>query len=239
MQLIFALLLSFFVYQCVILKVQTDLSLMDNNTQVASDEDIFSEMTQYWDGKPFPGVYYYTEYSTERFKLYSSIIQRDYEPLLIDIAAYRYPLNVPKCLSNQDVFVAVISAPGYFEKRQTIRETWLRHLNSSYALAFVVGLTTNATIQGRIEEENMEHGDIIQINFLDHYHNLTLKAVGLLNWINLNCPRISYVLKCDDDVYVNVPNLSDFLGTVPSKELAIYGRFNRYPPQRITGKQSY
>ncbi len=39
---------------------------------------------------------------------------------------------------------------------------------------------------------------------LDFYRNLTLKMAGLFNWINSNCPKIDFVLKMDDDMYVNV-----------------------------------
>jgi len=206
-----------------------------NNTKVRSDNNNsqqLAKMIEFWNGKPFAGVDNYIQYSNQRF-YFNSSIKRDYEPLLIDIPAYRYPITVPKCLDNQEVLVAVISTANNFEKRETIRQTWLHRLNSSYAgFAFVVALTGDATIQQRIEKESKEHGDIIQINFKDHYHNLTLKAVGLLNWVSINCPKISYLFKCDDDVYVNLPNFSAFLNNVPSKELAIYGNYMQNPPQR-------
>ena len=234
----------FLIYFFVIKLYSSGVSLMMGNKSsdvrvihgIARKYSQVSETVKYWNGKPFllpfPGVDHYIEYSTQRYNSNSST-KRDFEPLFIDIKAYRYPISVSKCLSNQNIFVAIISAPSYFRKRETIRNTWLRYLNSSYGIAFVVGLTKNTTIQRRIEEENMEHGDIIQINFMDHYHNLTLKAVGLLNWISIHCPRISYLIKCDDDVYVNVPNFSDFLVNISSKELALYGTFNYNPPERF------
>jgi len=79
----------------------------------------------------------------------------------------------------------------------------------------------------------MKYGNIIQMNLIDHYHNLTLKAVGLLNWLNINCPQVLYILKCDDDVYVNVPNFFALLRGIPSKELAIYGSYGNITVDRF------
>ena len=218
----------------VIFRFQFKLSTSDHESKIngINSSQQLSNMIEFWDGKPFAGADNYIQYQTQRFYLNSSF-KRDYEPFLIDIPAYRYPISVPKCLDNQGAFIAVISAADNFEKRETIRQTWLRLLNSSYTgFAFVVALTGDAAIQRGIDKESKEHGDIIQINFKDHYYNMTLKAIGLLNWVSINCPKISYLLKCDDDVYVNLPNFSAFLNNVPSKELAIYGNYMQNPPQR-------
>ena len=61
-------------------------------------------------------------------------------------------------------------------------------------------------------------GDIIQENFLDSYNNLTLKSIFILKYIKNNCKnKVQYVLKCDDDTFINVPNLIHVLfgGTIP------------------------
>ncbi len=179
---------------------------------------------------------HYIEYSNRVYQLNSSTIRRDFEPHLINTKDYRYPITIPRCSKKQNTFFAVVSAPGNFEKRETIRHTWFRHLNCSHIIAFILALTEDATIQRRIEEESKEHDDIIQMNFVDNYHNLTLKAVGLLNWLDENCPRISYILKCDDDIYVNIPNFSAFLGNVSSKESSIYGLLLENGPERNKGQ---
>jgi len=36
------------------------------------------------------------------------------------------------------------------------------------------------------------------------YRNITLKAVMGLKWVAEHCPRVPYVTKCDDDMYVSV-----------------------------------
>ena len=61
-------------------------------------------------------------------------------------------------------------------------------------------------------------GDIIQENFLDSYNNLTLKSILMLKYVKNNCEnKVKYVMKCDDDTFINVPNLIHVLlgGTIP------------------------
>ena len=89
--------------------------------------------------------------------------------------------------------------------------------------AFVLGQTDNKKDQERIKKESDEFGDILQIEMKDDYYNLTLKVVGLFNWLNTSCYQPNFVLKIDDDVYVNVRNLIDVIKSLdPAKEGA-YG----------------
>ncbi|XP_055615968.1 uncharacterized protein LOC129762027 [Toxorhynchites rutilus septentrionalis] len=79
-------------------------------------------------------------------------------------------------------------------------------------------------LQERILNESEVHGDIIQESFIDSYNNLTLKTIMLLKWVNNNCDgRVKYIMKCDDDTFVNVPNLLHVLlgGTVPLYKASI------------------
>jgi len=58
----------------------------------------------------------------------------------------------------------------------------------------------------------------IQVNFEDSYRNLTLKAMSALAWIGKYCNRTRYVLKTDDDAYVNMRALLKHLGTMSSDQ---------------------
>lgn len=74
----------------------------------------------------------------------------------------------------------------------------------------------NGTLSIRFESEIFD--DIVQEDFIDTYNNLTIKTVMLLKWITLRCQNnVAFVLKCDDDTFVNVPNLLHYLlgGTLP------------------------
>ena len=52
--------------------------------------------------------------------------------------------------------------------------------------------------------ENQEHSDIIQMDFIDSYHNLTIKTMMVMNWLATHCPNASYAMKVDTDTFVNV-----------------------------------
>ena len=43
--------------------------------------------------------------------------------------------------------------------------------------------------------------------FQDIYYNLTLKTVMGLKWSSIYCSQAKYVMKTDDDIFVNVPLL--------------------------------
>nr|XP_050050571.2 beta-1,3-galactosyltransferase 4-like [Dermacentor andersoni] len=66
-------------------------------------------------------------------------------------------------------------------------------------------------LQERVANESARYGDIIQADFRDTYRNLTLKSVFLLKWAFMYCSRAQFLLKTDDDVFVNVDNLVRFL----------------------------
>ncbi len=198
-----------------------------------------------FNGIPYESVEDYTTYYTARSNLKPL---RDAVPLLPDVikgpvindvTSFKYPINDPAVCSSSNslqLFIAIISAPGYFEKRQTIRQTWMRHLTFPVSVAFFVGLTRDVAVQRKIQEENASYGDIIQIGMLDSYSNLTQKSVAVLNWIYNYCPEVAYVLKCDDDLYINAHNLYNVLLTLPSEENFIFGSRNPAVVQRSSGK---
>lgn len=99
---------------------------------------------------------------------------------------------------------------------------------------FLVGKTPSNETQQLVLEESNVYGDMLQEDFIDTYNNLTLKSLMLLKWIgqfNGDSDRVKYVMKCDDDTFLNVPNLMHVLmgGTVP-----VYSdTFKLYSPKTI------
>uniref|UniRef100_A0A182Q2V5 Hexosyltransferase n=1 Tax=Anopheles farauti TaxID=69004 RepID=A0A182Q2V5_9DIPT len=91
--------------------------------------------------------------------------------------------------------------------------------------------------QLRIMNESEVYGDIIQESFIDSYNNLTLKTIMMLKWVTNNCDgKVKFIMKCDDDTFVNVPNLLHVLlgGTVPLYKAAI----SFYDAQSVRVKSS-
>ena len=155
-----------------------------------------------------------------------------------DVTAFKYPINIGKCrkdsVANRTLFIAIISAPDYFEYRKVTRTTWLSHLKDPHyhrglfdviGYAFVVGQTSHSIVQTMIEEESKNNGDILQVEMDDTYRNLTRKSVSILNWVNSNCAHADFVMKVDDDVYVNVHNFAPVLAELSPENRSLYGRY--------------
>ncbi|NWS79246.1 B3GT4 galactosyltransferase, partial [Crotophaga sulcirostris] len=85
-----------------------------------------------------------------------------------------------------------------------------------------------------LRAEALRHGDVLQGAFPDAYANLTLKTLLLLRWAASRCGAARFVLKADDDVFVNVPALTRYLAALPVPTPPLYlGRVHWWVrPQR-------
>lgn len=93
----------------------------------------------------------------------------------------------------------------------------------SAKMVFVLGaLQGDEPVSMAVKEESRLFGDILVEDFIDSYTNLTLKTVFMLKWVHQNCPKAQYVMKVDDDVFLNVPHLQ-------------YDLFNKTDTSLLTG----
>jgi hypothetical protein len=191
-----------------------------------------------WRNTSYPGVDNYILYSSARLELFElhgiKRLNSKFGPVINDVLSIQYPLSIPLCEEinmSRSFFIAVISAPENFEKRKIIRKTWKNHLKGVQddgslriaGFAFILGLTKNYFTQEKIKGENFIHRDIIQIGIPDFYRNLSFKFAGLLNWLYRNCMKVDFILKLDDDVYVNVRNLVHFVQSNHQANQSVYG----------------
>ena len=108
------------------------------------------------------------------------------------------------------VIVVHSSAHNGFERRQIIRQTWAK--DEKYLptqIMFLLG--RNAEFQHLIEEEIEAYNDILQADFQDTYANLTLKSMFMLKYGELLPENVvKYVMKVDDDSYINLKRLVSY-----------------------------
>jgi hypothetical protein len=169
-------------------------------------------------------------------------------PVVNDISWFRYPIDIGPCAAagldginskvasrqrRTSLFISVISGPNNFDRRAAIRRTWPIHIRNQTNLdhpldvvgfGFLVGLTNDSVVQQKVKEESEQFGDILQVNMIDRYVDLSVKLASLFNWVDTYCPRVDFVLKVDDDVYVNVHNLATVLHSLTVTDQSIYGR---------------
>ncbi|XP_067015858.1 beta-1,3-galactosyltransferase 5 [Anabrus simplex] len=134
---------------------------------------------------------------------------------LINLQNFDFLINNFPCNDSNSssllLLVLVHSAPGNVDKRRTIRETWGQNTGDMYRILFLLGDVQSQESRMRLEEENRVHRDLVQGNFIDSYRNMTYKHVMALKWTAYFCPGARYLLKTDDDVFVNSPALLEFL----------------------------
>ncbi|XP_061680936.1 UDP-GlcNAc:betaGal beta-1,3-N-acetylglucosaminyltransferase 7 [Syngnathoides biaculeatus] len=168
-------------------------------------------------------------------------------------------LNHPeKCSGDIYLLVVIKSVATQHDRREVIRKTWgkERVLNGKkIKTLFLLGKPSNhaerANHQKLVEYENHIYGDILQWDFLDSFFNLTLKETHFLKWFHTYCPNVRYIFKGDDDVFVNVDNIFEFLdstsqtrnlfvGDVIFKAKPIRKKENKYYiPQALYNKTHY
>ncbi|XP_015183110.1 PREDICTED: beta-1,3-galactosyltransferase 5-like [Polistes dominula] len=138
-----------------------------------------------------------------------SQLPSDDKSTLIDVKDFKFIINHDPCNKTQPLLLLLIhSAPANFPKRNVVRETWGQK-SSDIILLFLVGFSEE--YQEELEEENNKYQDLIQGNFLDVYRNMTYKHVMALKWATYHCPSAKYILKLDDDVFVHIPAMLDFI----------------------------
>ncbi|EDX09239.1 lactosylceramide 1,3-N-acetyl-beta-D-glucosaminyltransferase A [Drosophila simulans] len=138
---------------------------------------------------------------------------------LMDLPNFVYLIDQPACDKDVRALILVHSAVRNIEKRRIIRETWA---NRSYIdqtplkVYFLVGGVSgrrSGKWQQFLGRENHLHGDLIQGNFKDAYRNMTYKHVMALKWFNEKCAHAQLLVKVDDDVFMNTPQLVKYLAT--------------------------
>ncbi|XP_008545396.1 beta-1,3-galactosyltransferase 5 [Microplitis demolitor] len=133
-----------------------------------------------------------------------------------------------KCPTNgkdMNLVIVVTSAPSHIEARTAIRQTW-GHFGqrTDVSIVFILGTTKDNKLEKLIKYEEKIYADIIRGRFIDSYNNLTLKTISTLEWKNKFCSDAKFLLKTDDDMFINVPRLLSFIKQHEKETNVIYGR---------------
>jgi len=116
--------------------------------------------------------------------------------------------NSWRCLympyNDLQIFFLIMSRPSNWEARKALRRTYLSGLKGKPVnYVFVIGRSENYNIEQRVIGESSYFGDILKFDFIDSYENLTIKSISSLQWASRSCQQARYVMKLDDDVWVN------------------------------------
>ncbi len=126
--------------------------------------------------------------------------------------SFMFPLminNPELCLGDDDIHhvILVVSAPSHIASRDALRKTWTQNnllQRFPSRTIFVFGNTYNDDTQRQLEKESRHYKDIIQANFEESYHNLTLKVLVGIKWVMTYCSDAQYILRTNDDVMIDM-----------------------------------
>ena len=139
------------------------------------------------------------------------------------------------CADDTYLVILVHSLHSHADKRDAIRRTWGgaavgrnwpgSNLSVRIKMAFVLGVARDDSEAKILNDEQSKHRDIIQGNFNEHYHNMTLKSLFGLLWVSRYCPSAKFLLKSDDDMFVNIPYLLKIIENTDMRN-SIMGPYN-------------
>ena len=134
-------------------------------------------------------------------------------------------------VENLFVLITVHSACQNRPQRDAIRNTWGRSndMPGHIRLLFILGVCFNELTNMKIKHEATLYRDILQLDIAENYRNLSLKSVNALQWVLNKCEDVDFIFKCDDDSYINVESVLDYIRNSSKYESFIHGHVYTKP----------
>lgn len=104
----------------------------------------------------------------------------------------------PNISNSLDAIIIIRSAPNSRDYRDYIRETWKTTVEPQLPVIFVSG-----TGNYDLTTEAQQYGDILQLEFVDSYVNLTLKMVFAYKFLLTRLSTLKQIIVINDDTVVN------------------------------------
>ena len=104
--------------------------------------------------------------------------------------------------SHYQLLILIASAASEIQERRILRERFSRF--SFHSVRFLFVIASNTTMNGAVKKESIAYEDILQLNHIDSYHNLTLTTFGAFQFISHFSDIADYVMKTDSDCALNI-----------------------------------
>lgn len=129
-------------------------------------------------------------------------------------------ISVMKCVFEYELLILVTTHVDHVERRNIIRNTWGNDAKNRWKTFFLVGRPVDAKSFSALQEETGSHNDIILGSVEEDFYKLALKVLMGFEWAIRYC-KFKYLLKGDDDVFVNVGRVFELLRKYNSQQLYI------------------
>ncbi|XP_026158889.1 beta-1,3-galactosyltransferase 2-like [Mastacembelus armatus] len=128
---------------------------------------------------------------------------------------YHFIIDNTEVCKNKPPFLVLLVpvAPNNVVARDAIRQTWGKEnlvQGKVVITLFMLGLSGGSDAEQqeeKLKEENLQHHDLIQSDFMDTYLNLTIKTMVIMDWLATRCRTAAYAMKVDSDMFLNIDNL--------------------------------
>uniref|UniRef100_A0A0A9YDT9 Hexosyltransferase n=1 Tax=Lygus hesperus TaxID=30085 RepID=A0A0A9YDT9_LYGHE len=111
----------------------------------------------------------------------------------------------------------ILTGPEHWNKRDAIRESWVTFLRGDDTYVFSIGaLGLSKEVRNLLITEQQTHSDLLIVPVVDSYQNLTAKVLSTFEQL-VNRRTFKYVVKADDDTYLNVEGIRQELKVAPER----------------------
>lgn len=153
---------------------------------------------------------------------------------------FGYGVSYENITNKYFLLIIIITSPDNFIKRNTIRETWLQLVkhDESVKHLFVIGTGDLSYEKEKLlTDEYAKHGDILSLNTVrDSYKTLTKKVLTSLVIVDKEY-SFKFILKCDDDSFVQISNIvKELKSQFHDKKFLYWGFFNGRATVKRVGK---
>ncbi|XP_064195040.1 lactosylceramide 1,3-N-acetyl-beta-D-glucosaminyltransferase A-like [Anguilla rostrata] len=170
------------------------------------------------------------------------------------LSSYDYLINHKHKCTGRDVLLLLFvkTSPENVERRRSIRSTWgnetyiRQELGANVRVVFALGIHQDPqqreSTQQALLEEDRRYQDLVQQDFADTFHNLTVKLLLQFRWAHAYCGHARFFMSADDDVFVHMPNLVRYLREMDRRGVRDFwvGRVHRgAPPIRHKASKYY
>ena len=139
------------------------------------------------------------------------------------------------CVQHYVLLIVVSSGPSNVQRRKDIRQTWGvdTAIKPRWKTVFLVAQTRMQNESALLLQEDDAFGDLVRADYFEHYWNQTLKIQMGFEWAARYC-NFSYLLKADDDVFVNPKGLIALLNdpNMPQAKLYMGHCYTNMQPHR-------
>ena len=164
------------------------------------------------------------------------------------VSHFKTPLlTKTKCDKKYKLLIMATTTPESSTRRSNIRRTWASNWHNrsdlpKWKTVFQLGQSGNLKVRKDVEKESQRFQDMIMGNFTDTFYNLPVKVIMAFEWAFSFC-QFDYLLKSDDDVFLHIPNIFQYLSRASVPKTRLYagnvhtgGKGNSLDPHRHGGK---